>query len=223
MDQYKNMPIIEHILTFAEPNECEQVKNYFLGRFKKNKSKQSDKILLGNDRFTSDMLKKVARLLYHEYSMSIAFEIAQREKKRWELYKDDFMLDVEDFLSRQAIDGESYYFDPGDCSIKSGKKHTEKMPSILKTVEEYTDLLREALDSPLKAGRMAHDVCLPAWLQAFGAAITEKGFRSGLRKEVEKAIENPAHARMWELTASEDGMEDWVVEMFHILGMRTII
>ena len=223
MNQNKNMPIIEQILTFAEPNECEQVKNYFLDRLKNNRSKQSGKILLDNTGFTTEMLKKAAKMLYQEYSMSMAFEIANKKKKRWEVYKNDFMLDVEEFLGLQAEDCKNYYFDAIDCSIKFGKEHSQDVSSIQKTVDEYASLIREALDSPFIAGRITHDTCLPTWLQAFGAAITEKGFRSGLRKEVEKAIENPVYARMWERTASEDGMEDWIAEMFHILGMRSIL
>jgi len=83
--------------------------------------------------------------------------------------------------------------------------------------------VRQALNSPLTAGRMAKDSCLPQWLQYFAAAITEPGFRSGLRREVEKALVDPAHARIWEATAREDGMDPWIADMFNIIGMLRIL
>lgn len=223
MKTYENIPIIDRVLAFAKPDEHERVKNFFVNYCNKVKKRQNEDVLLDYSNFTSEMLQKAAMMLYLEYSISLAEEKALRERKRWQMHRDDFMLDIEEHLSCKTIYDDHFYFDPSDCNIKSRKKELENISSILKTVEEYTNLVREALDNPLSAGRMAHDICLPDWLQAFSAAITEFGFRSGLRSEVERAIEDPAHARMWEAISREDGMEDWTAKMFHILGMRSII
>ena len=223
MKTYENIPIIDHVLAFAKPDEQERVKKFFVNYCEKVSKRQNGDVLLDYSNFTSEMLQKAARMLYLEYSISLAEEKALRQRKRWQMHRDDFMLDIEERLSCKATYNDHFYFDPTDCNIKSRKKEPENIPSILKTVEDYTNLVREALDNPLSAGRMAHDICLPDWLQAFGAAITEPGFRSGLRREVERAIEDPAHARMWEAIAREDGMDDWTAEMFHILGMRSIV
>jgi len=223
MDTLENVPIIDHVLAFAKTEEHEGVKKFFGNHFKNAKKDQSDNVLLSYSNFTPEILQKAARMLYLEYSISIAEEKALRQRKRWRLHKEDFMLDIEEYFSCKAKYDGHFYFDPADCNIKSSKKSPENITSIMKTVERYAELIREALESPLSAGRMAHDTCLPDWLQAFGVAITEPGFRSGLRREVERAIEDPAHARMWEAIAREDGMNDWTAEMFHILGMRSIV
>ena len=91
----------------------------------------------------------------------------------------------------------------GMCLNRANRANKESS-STQKTINEYCALVQIALNSLLKAGSIPPtrtDPLLPAWLQTFAAAITEPGLRPSLRHEVEKALDDPAHARMWESTS----------------------
>ena len=220
MEAHGNIPMLEQVLACATPDEHEQVKNYF--RNLVNESVESNNsVLLDYSGFSPPMREKAGQMLYREYRYSQAERRAGRDRKRWELCSADFMLEIEDYLSgHPSLDSDRYYFEAADCTVKQRCLTGKKASSIDETVDELCRFVREALHSPLKAGHMAQDSCLPHWLQAFAAAIIEPGFRSGLRKEVEQALDDLAHARSWEATAREDGLPDWMAEMFHVLGMR---
>jgi len=223
MKTHKNIPLLEQVLAWAKPEEHEQVKSYFKSRVN-DESKPKETILLNYSELSSSMQDKAARMLYMEYRFCVAEQQARSNRKRWELYKEDFMLEIEEYLScYPENDTDEYYFDPVDCNVKLSSPTQKQASSLQNTIDEYCGLVREALYNPLKAGYMAHDSCLPFWLQAFAGAITEPGLRSGLRYEVEKALDNPSHARMWEATAREDGLEEWMANMFHILGMAGLL
>jgi hypothetical protein len=222
MGTHNTLPILDDILALARPEEKQKVQTYFEKCYTESDGKKQDSTLISYEQYSAEMREKAAKMLYWEYCIYEEKQKLNSVQKRWELYKSDFMIDVEEQLYCVSDSSEQYYFDPISCHIKAGRKNNKTASSIENTVVEYAGLVRQALESPLAAGRMASDSCLPQWLQSFAAAIVEPGFRKGLRLEVERALNDTAHARMWATTAREDGMDPWIADLFDILGSISI-
>jgi hypothetical protein len=77
-----------------------------------------------------------------------------------------------------------------------------------------------ALENPLAAGRMAHDPCLPYWLQSLAGAITTGDLKPTLREGIKDCINNPMEARQWKARALEWGFPNWFVKMAELMENR---
>jgi hypothetical protein len=112
-------------------------------------------------------------------------------------------------------------FDPIKGGIRTrGRKERRAPDSIKKTLDEYKELVESALHSPLTAGRMAQDACLPSWLQQLCRVLITGNMKPGLRQTIESSLEIPSVARQWHALGAEEKMPGWFLELMEVLGAR---
>ena len=222
MDNNKTSSIIDSIVAISPVDQQEGVRKYFSKPSKKSEADNTDEVMLSCDDMPGNIREIVVQMLRKEYELWFAERQAKLAKKRWDLVKNHMYLEIGNLIDFTEGDGD-VYFDRTSYCVRVGSKSSEvSTSSVEQTIDEYIDLVTKALNSPVTAGTMACDSRLPYWLRAFSSAIIESGLRKGLRREVEKAIQDPVHAKMWASTAREDGMEEWIADMFDMLAMAKI-
>jgi hypothetical protein len=166
-----------------------------------------------------DLVALAGEMIKDSFLEAEANKVAERARKRRQLSTEQFWLAASE--AYDLDEKRKYDFLPTTSAIHA--RHSRKqqsLTSIDKTIERYVELVETALEDPVLAGQVASDHCLPMWLRLYCAAITEPSLRPSLRKLVEESLADPGVARRWELTAAEDGLDDWMVDLFRILGTR---
>jgi hypothetical protein len=163
--------------------------------------------------------EKALELLRIEVEVLACKERLTRLEEKEHLYQRAFWLTVYEETGYE--EDTRLTFDPIKGGIrKRGKREKDEPDSIKKTLDEYKELVGTALGSPLSAGRMAQDPCLPSWLQQMCRVLTRGDLKPGLQQVIELCIEKPSVARQYHALGSEEKMPDWFLELMKVMGSR---
>lgn len=162
--------------------------------------------------------KALEKLAAEVEAMACADRLQRLEEQR--LIKErEFWLCV--YEETGLDDEERLAFDPVTGAIrKRSRKEKEPPDSYKATLEGFKELVETALRNPVAAGQMAHDPCLPSWLQQMARVLSNGGLKPNLRRAIEDCVGNPALARRWHSLGAEEGMPQWFVELTAVLGAR---
>jgi len=142
----------------------------------------------------------------------------ERERAHERLLRQRFWLTVEEETGMEA---EGLYFHPATFTLRKHKTRYGETPDSLRaSIERYAALIRQALTDPVSACQMAVDAALPTWMRQLAWNLgASQDLRPGLRRALERCLEDPKVARRW-AEADEGNMPPWFVSAAGMLGTR---
>lgn len=172
-------------------------------------------------------LEKAKAMLASDVEYRLAKEALERLESKLCTAVDEFWLEVRDQEGLAASDELSI-----DLKELCVRREKAADASTSKTFEESLDswagLVKEAMQNPLAAVRMAQDPVLPKWLQYFAEAMgntygddPEILLAPNVRQLVEAWLVQPAEARKFaEAATDSSGAPKFLVQVARVLGLR---
>jgi hypothetical protein len=91
---------------------------------------------------------------------------------------------------------------------------------LQRTIAIYQKMVKDALNDPTIAAKLAHDDDMPVWLQKLAAELCVDRIIPALYQVLEDCSENPHIAKRWYHAALRGRMPDWFQSYAELMAKR---